>query len=198
LPEFVGKQDPYVKLSLGTNWKVATDVKMNGGKDVSWTNLKISKELSLSQLSRDDLRVAVFDKNKSRSDVELGSGQVTVRSVLSSPNSWVALRGDLLSGKAPCGQFQIKGRFNLQGSRSNNDLEIAKGDHSEPIFSEGGPRGGNGSTNGSSGSGSSTEDMKKLLELMSGQKDQVDRKMGGVEDTLKRQMQTVGLPPWPD
>jgi hypothetical protein len=156
---------------------------MNGGKDVSWTNLKLSKELTISQLSRDELRVEVFDKNKSRKDAELGSGRVTVRSALSSPNTWVSLRGDLFSGKLPFGQFHIQGRFIPRASHNHNPGVPPRGDHAEPIFSEGGRRETNGSGN--------TEDLKKLMEIVSGQKDQVDRKMGGVEDTLKRQLQTV-------
>jgi Ca2+-binding EF-hand superfamily protein len=179
--EFFGKQDPYVKVSLGTNWKFTSDPKMNGGSTVSWTGLKVSQGLTSAQLSRDELQVAVFDKNKSRSDVELGRGSVTARPVLSSPNTWVTMRGDLFSGKAAYGQFLVKGRFLVASSQAAKGPEIATGDHAVPS-------GGGGSAAGP-GSSTTSDDLKKLMDLLSGQQSQVDRKVGGLEDTMKRQLQ---------
>lgn len=169
LLEFFGKSDPYVKLSIGTNWKYTSDVKMNGGANVSWTNLNISKQFATSQISRDELKVVVFDKNSSRKDVELGAGSVTIRSALSSPQTWVNLRGDLFSGKQSYGQFQVKGRFIV------NSKQPYAGDHATPVEDP------------QKASKSQAEDLKKIMEMQN----QVDKKMGGMEDTLKQQMQKV-------
>jgi Ca2+-binding EF-hand superfamily protein len=146
-------------------------VKADGGSSVSWTNLKVSKDLTTSQLSRDELQVAVFHKN----NVELGKGSVTARPVLSSPNTWVTMRGDLFSGKSPYGQFLIKGRFVLTSHPTNGQPGNGiSGDQAVP--SGGGDPAGNSTT---------SDDLKKLMDLQS----QVDKRVRGMEDTMKRQLQ---------
>lgn len=145
---------------------------MNGGKNVDWTGLSISQLLTVAQLSRDELQVIVCEKNKSRNDIELGRGTVTVRSALSNPGKWVNIRGDLFTGKRSLGQFLIQARF-LPEENSNRmpvgdqSIPTAPNDEIEP------------------------ENMKKLMKMMSSQASFVESKVGGMEGNMQKQLKEV-------
>lgn len=151
---------------------------MNGGKNVSWTGLQVSQKLTTSQLNRDELKIIVYDKNKSRGDVELGQGSITVRPALSTPKTWVSLRGDLFSGKLSLGQFLIQGRY----LPIENTNKLNSGDNAVPT-----------NNNVKTNNDDENNKMKTLVDLMNAQKNLVENKMGGIENTMKKQIQDVSF-----
>ncbi len=158
---------------------------MNGGKNVDWMGLTISQPLTVAQLSRDDLQVVVCEKNKSRSDVELGRGAVTARLALSNPGNWINIRGDLFTGKIPLGQFLVKARFLPEDIPDQSP----NGDQSIPVAPNQSIKRQN-----SDEAQDQTDEMKKLVKMMSNQASMVESKVGGMEGTMQKQLQEVRTP----
>jgi hypothetical protein len=154
---------------------------MNGGKNVDWVGLTVSQPLTVAQLSRDDLRVIVYEKNKSRNDVELGRGAVTARSALSSSGNWVNIRGDLFTGKISLGQFLIHARFIPEETPN----QLYDGDQSIPVALTASAKHISGEPS------EQAEELKKLVKMMSTQASMVESKVGGMEGTMQKQLQEV-------
>jgi Ca2+-dependent lipid-binding protein len=77
--ELLGQNDPYVKLKVG-DWEVKTDVFENAGNDVIWNWLDFSTRVTTELLkSNPILEAEVWEENKIRSDVLIGSGNVSLR-----------------------------------------------------------------------------------------------------------------------
>ena len=80
--EMLGKNDPYVTLSLKkpASWSGKTTVLDGGGSDVEWNNLdkdaSLRFHLSQSDLTSSVLDVQASDSNSFRSDVLIGAAEV--------------------------------------------------------------------------------------------------------------------------
>jgi hypothetical protein len=83
--EFIGDNDPFVMLSIGELWKFKTDTRWEAGSNMTFEFTKDSPGTKL-ELSREDLRketltVQVFDANRFRADVCIGTGQASLYSI---------------------------------------------------------------------------------------------------------------------
>lgn len=80
--ELIGKQDPYVRLTLADNFET-TNTLDNAGNDPYWDNTDIQFEVNRQILANEKLNIDFFDENSTRKDVKIGSASISIRKVCS-------------------------------------------------------------------------------------------------------------------
>ncbi len=80
--EIIGKNDPYVKVEL-KKWEASTGVVDGGGSNAVFDFLDFNTVVTKDDVNYEVLKVSVYDKNDLRNDVCIGSGQVTLKDLLS-------------------------------------------------------------------------------------------------------------------
>jgi hypothetical protein len=75
--EWFGKSDPYVSLTIGS-WEGHTNSLDNKGDNVMWDYLDLRCPVSVDVLKREKVNVTVFDKNSTRKDAIIGTGEVRI------------------------------------------------------------------------------------------------------------------------
>eukprot|EP00981_Chlorochromonas_danica_P012473 scaffold4991_cov156-Ochromonas_danica.AAC.1 len=76
--EVLGKQDPFVVLSLGDQWQAKTFTQENAGSQACWDNLPYQIDLYRNMVESSELTLSVFDENTTRANALIGSGKVSL------------------------------------------------------------------------------------------------------------------------
>ena len=182
--EMFGTQDPYAVVSLGTNFKIQTEVLKDAGSNPTWKQ-DMSKKVVSAQLSRDKMKVTIMHKTKKSGDL-LGEGIVTAIPLLAKKNEWVELTHDLVCNNKPAGSFTLHCRY-----RPADEVEQEEhhGKKEEMRM-----------TAAAAASRDDTVTKTKEIEALNNvikdmktsQKDLLAR-LGGMENTISKQLQQVSL-----
>jgi hypothetical protein len=105
--ELLGKQDPYVVLSIG-DWTDKTYTINEAGDDASWKFLPIQCDMNRQLLESSALDVKVWDENSGRADALIGVGSASLISCGAQIDKIVELRVKLVDEKGqPAGRLVI-------------------------------------------------------------------------------------------
>ena len=98
--EFMGSQDPYVRLTLG-DWCGQTKVQAGAGANPVWDLLDLEADVTKETLEGPcrELEVVVMDQNSMRADALIGTGSVTVHKVAEKVGQEVELKAHLVDKK---------------------------------------------------------------------------------------------------
>jgi len=181
--EFFGKQDPYAIISLGTNFKLKTDVLMDAGSNPVWTS-KISEKIASAQLGRDKIKVTVMHKNKKQGAL-LGEGEVTGIPLLAKMEEWVELSHDLTCNQKPAGSFTLKCRYRPANEEEQAQHKGQKEENTKQFQKMGAAKPDDGAKS------KEIEALNSVIKDMKmSQKDLLTR-LGGMENTISKQLQEV-------
>jgi hypothetical protein len=109
--ELVGKQDPFVSMSMGPDWAHDTEVHENAGASSTWTpDLKIP--VTASFVDSNPLKLKVKESNGESSDKLIGKASVDAGALKAQPGTWVDVTGDLVDKDGNVtGQYSLKSRY---------------------------------------------------------------------------------------
>ena len=104
-----GKQDPYIKLSVGSYFQETLPTLNNAGSNPLWTNLSTQVDVSKESLLKEQLTIGIFDENATRKDVSLGVGKIPLKKMIDRLNIPVDYRVDIFDPKRGvlCGNVVI-------------------------------------------------------------------------------------------
>ena len=121
--EYLGKQDPYVVLSLGS-WTEKTHAIDEAGDNACWEYLSMETDMDRHMVESVTLDVKVFDENHGRADALIGTGSVSLKSCGAQIDKLVELRVKLVDeeGKSS-GRLVISATLNsIQADELTADL----------------------------------------------------------------------------
>ena len=97
--EISGKNDNYVKVKIGVDWAMKTNVKKDSGSNASWTYDDSEHVVMISGkvLHEEPVRVEVFDENKLRNDVIVAEGEVSITHATYDHDTFIVLVFNLKS-----------------------------------------------------------------------------------------------------
>lgn len=121
---FGGKQDPYAVLKVGDGsvWQHTTDVREDGGSYAMW-NLNFSSAISSADAGAGKLIIKALDKDPKR-DKAIGKVAIDLQGVLSSPNVWMDLSGELQDDGKKSGLYTVRVRFLTAQAKQFPKLEV--------------------------------------------------------------------------
>ena len=106
--ELMGKQDPFVVLSLG-GWVEETEVHPDAGGEVIWDNLDFRADTEADMLLNEPLEVVVWDKNNLTKNTLIGRGEASLKRVAYSMGKEVELLVNLTDSKQkPMGRVIVR------------------------------------------------------------------------------------------
>lgn len=118
--ELIGKNDPYVKLTL-ENEHFETEYLENGGSNVIFENLDITKFVKKDFVEFECINVQVYDKNSVSSDVLVGEGQIYLKSLLTRQDTDIDLTTDIIDKKTNKVTGKVTLYLRLDGNRVSKE-----------------------------------------------------------------------------
>ena len=117
----LGMQDPFVVLALG-DWSEQTFTKDDAGSDASWDFLSMGCDVYRDSVETQKLSVQVFDENSGRSNVLIGSAEISLMKCGAHLDEEVELKCTLLDDKQqnPAGKVVLYATV----SRPEPELEL--------------------------------------------------------------------------
>jgi chemotaxis protein histidine kinase CheA len=109
--ELIGKQDPFVSMSMGLDWAHDTEVHENAGASSTWTpDLKIP--VTASFVDSNPLKLKVKESNGVSSDKLIGKASVDAGALKAQPGTWVDVTGDLVDKDGNvAGHYSLTSRY---------------------------------------------------------------------------------------
>ena len=181
--EFFGTQDPYAIISLGTNFKMQTEVLQDAGSNPIWKT-EISKKIVSAQLSRDKIHVTIMHHNKKKGDL-LGEGKVTGIPLLAKKGEWVELSHDLVCNNKPAGSFTLKGQYrpaNEDEQKEHDDEKESKAKNLAPKL---------GTKVDDSSSRKEVQALNGIIKDMKASQQDLLNRLGGMENSISKQLHEV-------
>ena len=110
--EYMGKQDPFVVLSVGS-WTEKTHAIDEAGDNACWEYLSMETDMDRNMVESVALDVKVFDENHGRADALIGTGTVSLRPCGAQVDKIVDLRVKLVDeGGKSSGRLLISAALN--------------------------------------------------------------------------------------
>ena len=123
--EMIGKQDPFVAMSIGPDWSTQTEVHEGAGDRSSWCP-DVSVPVTSSLVASSPLKLRVKDKNTMASNTLIGKVNVDCGPLLSQQDTWVELKGELVDNDdRPAGQYIINCMFETRPSEAAGELSVS-------------------------------------------------------------------------
>ncbi len=106
----LGKQDLYLKMSIGKTWRTTTNVNKSVGTESRWILKEESQDLAATHFEQQGLFIELYAKGIVQ-DTFVGQCKVSLSPLIDSVNAWYEVKDQLTNQSQYAGKFQCSARF---------------------------------------------------------------------------------------
>ncbi len=106
----LGKQDLYLKMSIGKTWRTTTNVNKGVGTESRWILKEESQDLAATHFEQQGLFIELYAKGMVQ-DIFMGQCKVSLSPLTDSVNAWYEIKDQLTNQGQYAGKFQCSARF---------------------------------------------------------------------------------------